>query len=81
MFSMSSFFPLRWVLTNSSFPGWPGTTILLISASQVARITRVSHWLESFLFFFFPKNISLNLFSNLQSLYQMLHTPGREIRG
>jgi hypothetical protein len=25
-------------------PGWPSTTILLISASQVAGITGVSHW-------------------------------------
>jgi hypothetical protein len=24
-------------------PGWPQTTILLISASQVARITSISH--------------------------------------
>jgi hypothetical protein len=25
------------------FPGWPGTSILPISASQIARITGVSH--------------------------------------
>jgi hypothetical protein len=25
-------------------PGWPRTTVLLISASQVARTTGVSHW-------------------------------------
>jgi hypothetical protein len=30
-------------------PGWPQTTILLISASQVARITSVSHWYPAYL--------------------------------
>jgi hypothetical protein len=32
---------LRWNLTN--LPGWPRTTILPVSASQVARIIGVSH--------------------------------------
>jgi hypothetical protein len=27
------------------YPGWSHTSILLISASQVTRITGVSHWL------------------------------------
>jgi hypothetical protein len=36
-------------------PNWPGTVILSISASQVGRITGVSHWclVESFCFFSF----------------------------
>jgi hypothetical protein len=32
--------------------GWPPTTVLLISASQVARIMDVSHWLMARNFFF-----------------------------
>jgi hypothetical protein len=33
---MPGFFPLRWNLVNF-LPGWPGTRILWISASQVAK--------------------------------------------
>jgi hypothetical protein len=33
---------VRWGLTFCS--GWPQTSILLVSASQVARVTGVSHW-------------------------------------
>jgi hypothetical protein len=32
----------RWSLTDFVW-GWPGTLILIISASQVARITGASH--------------------------------------
>jgi hypothetical protein len=33
----------RWGVSQTTCPGWPWTLILLISASQVARITGVSH--------------------------------------
>jgi hypothetical protein len=50
------------------FPGWPWTLILQISASQVARITGMSHWCQakplkiliSFTFPF-PNNLVLEL--------------------
>jgi hypothetical protein len=32
-------------------PGWSQTTIILISASRVARISDVSHWVPSCFFF------------------------------
>jgi hypothetical protein len=32
-------------------PGWPGTVILLISASQVTRVTDVSRWCLAWLHF------------------------------
>jgi hypothetical protein len=38
-----AFFLLRWG-SLSLCPGWPGTGIFPISASQVARITGMSHW-------------------------------------
>jgi hypothetical protein len=36
------FFPLRWGSQKLFCPGWPGTVILWISASQVARIIGVT---------------------------------------
>jgi hypothetical protein len=33
-------------------PGWPWTTILLVSASQVTRIIGMSHWCPAPFFFF-----------------------------
>jgi hypothetical protein len=35
-------------------PGWPQTAISLISASQVARMTGVSHWCLAIWFFMCP---------------------------
>jgi hypothetical protein len=37
------FFKMRWELANFC-PGWPRTVMLLISASQVARIISMSHY-------------------------------------
>jgi hypothetical protein len=37
-------FSRRVRVSRTIYPGWPWTTILLISASWVARITGVSHW-------------------------------------
>jgi hypothetical protein len=34
----------RWGSLGLFSPGWPQISILLISASQIARITGVSHW-------------------------------------
>jgi hypothetical protein len=33
--------------------GWPETLILLISASQVARVTGISHWCSAGYFYYF----------------------------
>jgi hypothetical protein len=40
----SIFLCLFWRVSKAVCPGWPRTGIILISASQVARITGVSHW-------------------------------------
>jgi hypothetical protein len=42
--TMPSFFLLRWGSCKLFGLGWPWTMILLILASQVAGMTRVSHW-------------------------------------
>jgi hypothetical protein len=40
----------RWGASQTICPGWPQTEILLISASQIARITGVSHQSPNFFF-------------------------------
>jgi hypothetical protein len=42
--SLETYFGLE-MGSQTICPGWPQTVILLISASQVARSTGVSHWL------------------------------------
>jgi hypothetical protein len=46
-----AFHSLRW---GSLCPGWPGTTILLISTSHIAGITGVTHCIQLFSFFVGP---------------------------
>jgi hypothetical protein len=41
---MSSYFSIELGSHKHFLRGWPRIGILLISASQVARITDVSHW-------------------------------------
>jgi hypothetical protein len=53
-------------------PEWPGTTILWISASQVARITGVSHQRPSWPALFFgplKKALNLQLFFSTEHFY------------
>jgi hypothetical protein len=42
----------RWGVSRTICPGWPQTMILPISASQVARITSVSHWRPAYFYFY-----------------------------
>jgi hypothetical protein len=46
---MPSFFLLKWNLVTFFCPNWLGTTILPISASQVARLPDVSHWCSNYI--------------------------------
>jgi hypothetical protein len=44
------FWKLGWGVSQIICPRWPSTVILLISASQAARITGVSHQIPAFFF-------------------------------
>jgi hypothetical protein len=59
----SSYFPLRWGSHELTCVGCPGSTILLSSASQVVRITRVifSQEISSFKMFSLVLNVFLGL--------------------
>jgi hypothetical protein len=72
---MSSFFcwdEVLWIFCL----GWPQTAILPISASQVARISAVSHWNPAYLFFFRYWGWTQGLVLASKCFYHLSYTPG-----